>query len=69
MFACFPLNVWEIMCIFLMFIFERGRERLSVRRGEGSEREGRTQTLKQAPGSKLSTQSPMQGLNPQALRS
>ena len=49
---------------FLMFSFERERERA----GEGQgERE--TQNLKQIPGSKLSSQSPIQGLNSQIVRS
>ena len=45
---------------FLMFIFER--ERQSVSRGR-VEREAETQNLKQAPGSELLAQSPMQGWN------
>ena len=53
---------------FSMFVFERERERhtQSASRG-GAERE--TQNLKQAPGSDLSAQSPMQGLSPQTARS
>ena len=35
----------------------------------GSEREGDTESVKEAPGSKLSAQSLMQGLNPQTVRS
>ena len=35
----------------------------------GAEREGETQTLKQATGSELSAQSLMQGLNSQTMRS
>ena len=37
--------------------------------GGGAERESETQNLKQAPGSELSAQSLMWGLNPQAVRS
>ena len=44
-----------------MFIFERDRERDRVREGEG-QRERHTQNRKQAPGSELSAQSPMGGL-------
>ena len=51
-----------------MFIFERETDRQSMR-GGGAEREGETQKLKQAPGSELSAQSPMQGSNPQTMRS
>ena len=52
-----------------MFIFdrERERERESMSRG-GAEREG-TQTVKQAPASELSAQSPMWGSNSQTARS
>ena len=46
-----------------MFIFERERERERGEVGEG-QRERETQNLKQAPGSELSAQSPMWGLNP-----
>ena len=49
---------------FLMFIiFERETERDREQAGEG-QRERETQNPKQAPGSELSAQSPMQGLNP-----
>ena len=48
-----------------MFIFERVRE-TEHEQGRGRER---AQTLKEAPGSELPAQSPMQGLNPQAARS
>ena len=41
---------------------ERERERERERAGEG-QRERETRKLKQAPGSKLSAQSPVQGLN------
>ena len=47
---------------------ERERARASARAEEG-QRERETQNLKQVPGSKLSAQSPMQGLNPQTTRS
>ena len=46
-----------------MFIFERERERES--KWEAAEGERETQNLKQAPGSQLSVQSPMRGLNSQ----
>ena len=45
---------------------ERERERES-KQGRGRER--KTQNLKQALGSELSAQSPMQDSNPQAMRS
>ena len=44
-----------------MFLFEGERGRQSMSRG-GAERERETQNLKQAPGSKLSAQSPDVGL-------
>ena len=53
---------------FLVFIFERGRERQSMRRG-GAERERETQNPKQDPGSELSAQSPIWGLNSWTMRS
>ena len=37
--------------------------------GRGRERERETQNLKQAPGSELSAQGSMQGLNPQTVGS
>ena len=46
---------------FKIFIFERERDR--VRAGE-EQREREVQNPEQAPGSKLSAQSPMWGLNP-----
>ena len=49
-----------------MFIFEIERDRMRV--GEG-QRERETQNPKQAPGSKLSAQSLMQGSNQRTLRS
>ena len=57
--------------IFLMFIYfdrERERERERAWVGEG-QREGETQNLKEAPGSELSAQSPMWGLNSRTVRS
>ena len=48
-----------------LFIFDRQRDRAQVERG----RERRRQNPKQAPGSELSAQSPMQGLNSQTVRS
>ena len=52
---------FKIKKIFLMFIFEREREREN---GGGAERQRETPNLKQATGSELSAQSPMQGSNP-----
>ena len=55
-----------------MFIFERERERereTEYEWGRGRERERETQNLKEAPGSKLSAQSPTRGLNSQTARS
>ena len=46
----------------------REREKKSTS-GERAERERETQNLKQAPGSELSAQSPVRGLNPQTARS
>ena len=49
-----------------LFLRERERERERERQsssGRGAEREG-TQNRRQAPGSELSAQSPIQGLNP-----
>ena len=51
-------NVFSLFKFFLIFIFER--QSMS---GGGAERETHTQNPKQAPGSELSAQSPMQGLN------
>ena len=48
---------------FLMFIFERERESTS---GEGAER---VTHPRQAPGSELSAQNPIQGSNPRTVRS
>ena len=58
--------------VFLMFLFtfererERDRDRAS---GGGAERARETQNPKQTPGSQLSAQSRMQGLNSRAVRS
>ena len=51
-----------------MFIFERERQSMSMV-NMGGQRERETQNLKQAPGSELSAQSPMWGLNSQTMRS
>ena len=51
---------------FLMFILGRQRDRMQA--GEG-QREKEKQNLKQAPGSKLSAQSPMWSSNSQTMRS
>ena len=52
---------------FNIYLLRRDTERQSMRMG-GAER-GETQNLKQAPGSELSAQSPMQGSNPPTVRS
>ena len=49
-----------------MFIFERDTDRAQA--GE-RQREREIQNLRQTPGSKLLTQSPMWGLNPRTVRS
>ena len=60
---------YYIAIFFLNVYFGRERKRQSTSRG-GAERErGKTQNRKQAPGSELSAQSPMQGSNSQAARS
>ena len=46
----------------------RERDRASMSR-EGAERDSETQNPKQAPGSELSAESPMWGLNSQTVRS
>ena len=46
-----------------LFLRERERERESEHERGGAETEKETQNVKQAPGSELSAQSPMQGLN------
>ena len=52
----------------MFYLRERERERQSVSVG-GAERERETQNLKQAPGSKLSAQSPTRGSKSQIVRS
>ena len=52
--------------MFFNVYFEK--ERQSMSRG-GAERERETQNTKQAPGSELSAQSPMWGLNSPTVRS
>ena len=47
----------------------RGRERGRHNEQVGGGRETETQNPKQAPGSKLSAQSPTRGSNPQTVRS
>ena len=55
-------------CLFIYFERARERERESEHKlGRGRERE--TQKLKEAPGSKLSAQSLIWGLNPRTVRS
>ena len=57
---------FKIFFSFFFFnLFLRQRESMSRR---GAERERETQNLKQAPGSELSAQSPMQGSNSQTVR-
>ena len=51
-----------------MFIFERERQ-TEQKQEMGRQRERETQNPKQAPGSKLPTQSLMQGSNPRITRS
>ena len=57
------LFLFKKLCL---FIFERQRE-TEHKQGWGGERG--TQSLKQAPGSEASAQSPMQGSNPRTARS
>ena len=53
------------MFVSCLFILERERERENESEYEqGRGRERQRQNLKQAPGSKLSAQSPIHGLNP-----
>ena len=54
--------------MFYLFLTERDRERETEREWGGAEREGDTDP-KQAPGSKLSAQSPTWGSNSQTMRS
>ena len=62
------LNPCDIVVVFNVYVFLRQRERDRMRVGEG-QRERETQNLKQAPGSELSAQSPMQGSNAGTMRS
>ena len=57
-------NILLLLFLCFDFIFERDR----VGAGE-EQRERETQNPKQAPGYKLSAQSPMWGLNPRTVRS
>ena len=52
-----------------LFLRERERERANEHGQGGAEKEGETQNSKWAPGSVLSAQSPMWGLNSQTVRS
>ena len=65
----FP-HLYFFIKFFLIFIFERERDRHTDRThaGEG-QRVRETQNLKQPPGSKLSAQNPMWGLNSRNTRS
>ena len=54
--------------MFIIFEREREKERDRVQAGE-AQRERETENLKQAPGSELSAQSPMWGLNSRTMRS
>ena len=61
-----PSQTHKVIILFLMFILKRERERQRQSmsgEGEERERERETQNLKMAPGSKLSAQSLMRGLN------
>ena len=49
-----------------LFLTETETDRVRARKGQ---KERETQNLKQVPGSELSAQNPMQGLNSQAVRS
>ena len=51
-----------------VYSFSKDRKRQNGSRG-GAERERETQNPNQAPGSVVSAQSPMWGLNPQIVRS
>ena len=52
-----------------MFIFERERERQSSSKGGRAERKRETQKPQQVPGSAVSAQIPVRGLNSQTVRS
>ena len=66
--------LWFFIKFFKVYLFlrerqrQRQRQRQSVSEG-GAEIESETQDLKQAPGSKLSAQSPVWGSNPRTVRS
>ena len=61
------IEVFLFFLIFkIIFIFERERER-EYEQGRGRERE--TESMKQAPGSEPSAQSPTRGWNPRTARS
>ena len=55
------LNNYFFLIFSLFIIFEEDRNREQAGKGQ---RERETQNREQAPGSELSAQSPMQGLNP-----
>ena len=55
-----PLCSESWKCVYFTFIFETQRE---AEHEQGRVRERETQNPKQAPGSELSAQSPMQGSN------
>ena len=64
------LDLVFIIIIFFLCLFLRERESERDRtQEEKGQRERETQNLKQAPGSQLSAQSPMRGLNLQTVRS
>ena len=59
-------SVFVCVCLLNVYSFLRETEH---ERGRGRERERETQNPKRAPGSELSAQSPMQGLNSRTSRS
>ena len=61
-------GVFKISLNVYLFLRERDRETDRARAGLG-QRERHSPNVKQAPGSKLSTQSPKRGLNPRTTRS
>ena len=69
--VCAGQEVWTPVCFCFCFLcpftFESERETERDSRG-GAEREGDTDS-EAAPGSELSAQSPMRGLNPRTVRS
>ena len=64
-FSVSPLAFFKKFLMFILFMREIETE---LEWGEG-QRERETQNPRQAPGSELSAQSPMQGSNPQTMRS